>query len=107
MSQPKGRRSGRPAGWEPVAEWYDSWMGAEGGDHHRNIAIPTVLELAQIRPREKILDIGAGQGVLAPAVNQAEGIYTGIDVSERLLSIARKRHGQQGRFLLGDARKLD
>jgi ubiquinone/menaquinone biosynthesis C-methylase UbiE len=102
----KPRRNQRPAGWEPVADWYDSWMGAEGGEHHRTIAIPTVLELAKIRPGEKILDVGAGQGVLAPAVHRTGGDYTGVDVSERLLQMARKRHGHPARFLLGDARKL-
>ncbi len=102
----KQRRNHRPAGWEPVADWYDGWMGAEGGDHHRNVAIPTVLKLADIRPGERVLDVGAGQGVLAPVVVRAGGDYTGVDVSERLLHIARKRHGHPGHFLLGDARKL-
>jgi ubiquinone/menaquinone biosynthesis C-methylase UbiE len=102
----KFKRNQRPAGWEPVADWYDGWMGAEGGDYHREVAIPAVLKLADIRPGERLLDVGAGQGVLAQHVIQAGGDYTGVDVSERLLQLARKRHGQRGRFILGDARKL-
>ena len=102
----KHRHYHRPAGWNPVAAWYDSWMGEDGGEYHREIAIPAVLELADIQPGERILDVGAGQGVLTPAVARAGGVYTGVDVSERLLGLARKRHGHLGRFLLGDARKL-
>jgi SAM-dependent methyltransferase len=105
MSQ-KQKRNRSPAGWNPVAAWYDGWMGAEGGQHHREVAIPTVLQLANMQPGQRILDVGAGQGVLAPHIAGAGADYTGVDVSERLLSIARKRHGHLGRFLLGDARKL-
>ena len=58
------------------------------------------------QPHEKILDVGAGQGVLAPFIARAQALYTGIDVSTKLLRFARKYHGHQGKFLLRDARKL-
>src|SRR6185369_3524259 len=73
---------------------------------HREIAIPTVMRLADIHPGEQVLDVGAGQGVLAPLVARAGGVYTGVDVSDKLLQLARKRHGQDGRFISGDARYL-
>ena len=101
-----GRPSKRPAGWNPVANWYDGWMGQDGSDHHRNIAIPAVLQLADISPGHQVLDVGAGQGVLAPAVNETGAVYTGVDIAERLVKIARRRHGGLGRFILGDARSL-
>jgi len=100
------KRPALPAGWDAVAAWYDGWMGAEGGEHHRGVAIPAVLALAAIQPGEHVLDVGAGQGVLAPHIARAGGVYTGVDVSKRLLRLARQRHTSLGRFLLGDARKL-
>ncbi|MEO8611005.1 MAG: class I SAM-dependent methyltransferase [Chloroflexota bacterium] len=106
MAHKNKRDQPRPAGWEPVADWYDSWMGADGGDHHREVAIPAVLKLAEIQPGEKILDVGAGQGVLAPSITKLGATYTGVDVSERLLHRARDRHGQHERFILADARRL-
>ncbi len=102
----ENRHKRRPAGWNPVAQWYDSWMGAAGGLYHREVAVPAVMRLADIRPGQRVLDVGAGQGVLAPVIARAGGIYTGIDLSERLLHIARKRHGGSGRFIRGDARKM-
>jgi ubiquinone/menaquinone biosynthesis C-methylase UbiE len=95
-----------PAGWDPIAAWYDGWMGEAGSDHHRKLAIPTVLDLLLPSPGEQILDIGAGQGVLAPYITERRAAYTGIDISPKLLSIARRRHGKKGRFLHGDARYL-
>jgi ubiquinone/menaquinone biosynthesis C-methylase UbiE len=94
-----------------VARWYDGWVGQEGSEHHREVAVPALLELLEPRHGESILDIGAGQGVLAPYVIEAGARYTGLDASPRLVQIARKRHGRAGpgaaaRFLLGDAREL-
>ncbi|HLF90053.1 MAG TPA: class I SAM-dependent methyltransferase [Anaerolineales bacterium] len=92
--------------WEPLARWYDGWVGKDGSKHHRNLAIPAVLDLLAPQPGEQILDLGAGTGVLAPFVAQAGAKYTGIDISEKLLQFARQHHGNQGRFLHGDARLL-
>ncbi len=92
--------------WDPVADWYNGWVGEEGSEHHRRLAIPAVMELLEPQTGEKILDIGAGQGVLAPFIAAAGARYTGVDASPRLLQHARRRHGSQGRFLAGDARRL-
>ncbi|TME79832.1 MAG: class I SAM-dependent methyltransferase [Chloroflexi bacterium] len=77
--------------WEHVASWYDGWVGHSGSRYHQALAIPALLELLEPQPREEVLDIGR---------------YTGIDASVRLISIARRQHGREGRFLVGDARRL-
>src|SRR3989442_13688477 len=81
-------------------------MGARAGGPRRWFAVPAVLELLELRPGESLLDIGAGQGVLAPHAAAAGANYTGVDASERLIRLARRRHGRCGRFLIGDARRL-
>lgn len=68
--------------------------------------VPVALELLDPRDGEDILDIGAGQGVLAPAITKVGGRYTGVDASPRLIDAARRRHGRRGRFVVGDARRL-
>ena len=104
------RRPAQPAAstsWDPLAAWYDGWVGAGGSEYHRAVAIPAVLGLLDPQPGEDILDVGAGQGVLAPAMARAGARYTGLDASPRLIQMARRRHGKLGRFLVGDARNLD
>jgi ubiquinone/menaquinone biosynthesis C-methylase UbiE len=100
------RRPAAPTSWDALAQWYDGWMGEEGSLHHRAVAVPALLALLDARPGEQILDVGAGQGVLAPSIAAAGARYTGVDAGPRLLAIARRRHGSRGRFLLGDARNL-
>jgi SAM-dependent methyltransferase len=108
---PKNRRkqfnkSPPRTSWDPVADWYAGWTGKDGSKHHRQLAIPAVLELLNPQPGTKVLEIGAGHGLLAPHIAKAGAKYTGVDVSEKLLRLARKHYGNQGKFILGDARNL-
>lgn len=98
----------RPASrsWDPVADWYTGWVGADGSDHHRRLAIPALLDLLRPAPGEHVLDIGCGPGVLAPRIASAGARYTGVDASRRLVRFARRHHGADGRFLVGDATRL-
>ncbi|WP_201391630.1 class I SAM-dependent methyltransferase [Ktedonobacter sp. SOSP1-85] len=93
--------------WDAHTEWYDGWVGKDGSTLHRELAIPATLELLAPRRGERILDIGAGQGVLAPHITRAGASYVGIDASTRLLQRARAHHGRIGTFLQGDASRLD
>jgi len=103
---PATRRSAASTSWDPLAHWYNGWVGEGGSEHHRLVAIPTVMRLLELRPGEQVLDIGAGQGVLAPDIARAGGGYAGVDASPRLVDLARKHHASEGRFMVGDARKL-
>ena len=92
--------------WDRQATWYDGWVGGQGSRYHQRIVLPVGLDLLDPREGEEILDIGSGQGVLAPKVVRAGARYTGIDASPRLIEAAKRRHGRAGRFLVGDARRL-
>jgi SAM-dependent methyltransferase len=91
-----------------VATWYDGWVGDRGSTYHRELAIPAVLELLDPRPGDEILDVGGGQGVLAPYLVEAGAAVTVVDASRRLIAAARRRHAalRGVRFVEGDARRL-
>jgi SAM-dependent methyltransferase len=120
-STPGRRRPARPApqrsraprrpppgetSWDQVATWYDGWVGDQGSRYHQALAVPAAMDLLVPRRGEDVLEIGAGQGVLAPRVVSAGARYTGVDASGKLIDSARRRHGRAGRFLVGDARRL-
>jgi len=104
---PSRRAPAASSSWDRQATWYDGWVGGQGSRYHQRIVVPLALELLDPRPDEEILDIGGGQGVLAPAIARAGARYTGVDASPRLIDAARRRHGRAGRFLVGDARTLN
>lgn len=101
QAQPSGSRS-----WDPVADWYAGWVGADGSEHHRRLAIPALLDLLRPAAGEHVLDVGCGPGVLAPHVTAAGARYTGVDASRKLVAFARRHHGAPGRFVVGDATRL-
>ena len=80
-------------------------MGQQGGDYHRQVVIPALLHLLEPEAGEAVLDIGAGQGVLAPYLQNVGMAYVGLEASLKLVRRARKRH-RQARFVQGDARAL-
>ncbi len=102
------RGAGSETSWERVATWYDGWVGDRGSAYHRELAIPAVLDLLQPEPDEAILDVGGGQGVLAPYVTDAGAHVTVVDASAKLIAAAKRRHRslRNARFLVGDARRL-
>ena len=102
-------RQGRPrraTGWDDAADWYVGWVGEFGSEHHRRIAIPAALELLDVRPSERVLDVGCGHGVLARPLLEAGAVYTGVDASPRLIAAAQRSYGRNGRFIVGDATRL-
>jgi ubiquinone/menaquinone biosynthesis C-methylase UbiE len=108
--RPGPRRSAAPreTSWERVAGWYDGWVGEHGSAYHRELAIPALLDLLQPQAGESILDVGGGQGVLAPYLVDAGASVTVVDASAQLISAAKRRHGRLrgARFVVGDARRL-
>jgi SAM-dependent methyltransferase len=103
----RGRSPRADFGWDHVAGWYDGWVGQRGSTYHQRLAIPAALELFEPQAGEAILDVGAGQGVLAPFILERGARYTGVDVSPALMERARQRRSPAARFLVGDARRLD
>jgi SAM-dependent methyltransferase len=98
--------SGQRTSWEPIAQWYDGWVGPQGSDHHQKMALPMIDELLTLPKNSSLLDVGCGQGVLAPHLADRHYTYLGIDASQSLIELANKRHGKLGTFFFADATKV-
>lgn len=88
------KRSFRPAAkkdtsWEKSAGWYDRIIGSQGSDLYQRVVIPRALALLGPQPRERILDVGCGQGVFSRAMAAAGARVTGVDLSRSLILRAR------------------
>jgi ubiquinone/menaquinone biosynthesis C-methylase UbiE len=87
--------------FDRVAADYDNWAGAQ----HGRVAAKLV-ELAAPKKGEHALDVGTGTGLVAHLVAPlvSPGTVIGIDLSERMLSIARSKKSSDRR--VGSIRKL-
>lgn len=89
-----GKKQEEERGWDGVAGWYDKLVGADGSDYHRNVILPGVMELLEIRKGEEVVDVCCGQGVLVKHLLEAgAGRIHGVDASAKLIAAARQRHG--------------
>ena len=67
--------------------------------------------MSSIKPKNKILDIGCGNAFILPFVLKKGAYYVGIDLSEKLIEIARKKYikeAEEGKanFFVGQATNL-
>jgi ubiquinone/menaquinone biosynthesis C-methylase UbiE len=89
--------------FDRIAPVYDSWAG---GQHARVAA--RLVELAAPQRGEHALDVGTGTGLVAHLVapRVRPGSVIGIDLSDRMLSIARAKAGKNMQFLGMAAERL-
>jgi demethylmenaquinone methyltransferase/2-methoxy-6-polyprenyl-1,4-benzoquinol methylase/phosphoethanolamine N-methyltransferase len=83
------------------ARWYD--LGSKLLSFGRDKAIRTkALELAAIRPGEKVLDVGCGTGTLAIAASDLTGEageVHGVDPSPEMIEVAQRKAAGSGRHV--------
>jgi len=82
--------------FDQIAADYETW--AEG--LHRRVAT-RLAEVAQPKKGEHVLDVGTGTGLVAHeiAARVKPGTVIGIDLSDRMLSIARAKKSANTQFL--------
>ena len=74
--------------WGDVADWYDDLVGDSGSEYHREVVVPGVLRLLDIRAGEKVIDLACGQGVLCRILQARGAEVTGIDAADALIRAA-------------------
>ena len=87
-------------GWERVADKYDSvWSSLT------RQFIPHLISAAKVSPGMSVLDVACGPGYVSAAMKELGAVPTGIDFSEKMITIA-KTMAPDISFLQGDAQEL-
>jgi len=88
------------AGWERVAQKYDSvWSSLT------RQFIPHLISAAEVSPGMSVLDVACGPGYVSAAAKQLGAVPTGIDFSENMVAIAKQMFPDIP-FVQGDAQDL-
>ena len=82
--------------FDRIAPAYDAWAG---GQHGRVAA--RLMDLAAPQKNEQVLDVATGTGLVAHLVAPRvdPGLVFGIDLSEQMLSIARREKAKNVQFV--------
>ncbi len=91
--------------WEGVNAWYHKSVGKEGHYYHKNVILPKLIPLLQLKEESSLLDVGCGQGILARHLPKGLD-YLGIDLSASLIKEAIQLNKDRSKeFLHHDATK--
>ncbi len=90
--------------YEKTGSSYDTWSG---GVHAK--AAARLAELATVNPGERALDVGCGTGLVTRrlgALRTEGGLVVGVDISRRLLTMARTDGGDMPLYVRMRAEQL-
>ncbi|MDO8516155.1 MAG: methyltransferase domain-containing protein [bacterium] len=91
--------------WEFSAEWYDDLLKGEG-TYQKELILPNLLRLMDIKKGETVLDLACGQGFFTREFMNLGAHAIGVDSSRTLIELARKSAPKID-FYLSKAHSLD
>jgi len=101
-----GKKSKTPStSWSPVAKWYDETVELEGS-YQRELILPNLLRLMEIKNDERILDLACGQGFFSRAFAGAGAEVIGADISKDLIKIAAEKSEKEILYHIAPAHSL-
>ena len=97
------------APFDEIADWYDEAIKSGPQSLVHDLVVPAVFDLVGNIEGQKICDLACGQGVIARQLTEQGAEVVGVDLSEKLLDIARRYEQEKPRrihYKLGDAQVL-
>ncbi len=94
--------------WERLAETYEGFR-EEPGTYNELVEIPAMLSLIGDAKGKAVLDAGCGCGYYSILLAKKGAIVTGIDISEKMIEIAKKKAAEASvrcQFLVCDMQDL-
>ena len=77
--------------WNATAQVWDEKMGDKGNDFHKYLVRPSIEKLLELKPGQRILDIGCGNGLTTRRLASSGANVLGIDFASEMINNARKR----------------
>lgn len=92
--------------WGNVAVWYDEMLEEKENTYQKNIILPNILRLADIKKGETILDLACGTGFFAREFFKKGARVIGVDISPELIEIAKKNSPKEISYFVSPADRL-
>jgi ubiquinone/menaquinone biosynthesis C-methylase UbiE len=92
--------------WNRVAGWYDNLLAGEG-TYQKDLILPNLLRLMELKRGETVLDLACGSGFFAREFAKHGVSVVGADASQQLIEMARAEKISNAKFYVSKADKLD
>lgn len=77
--------------WDNVAKWYDGMLQGEG-TYQKELILPNLLRIMDIRRGDMVLDLACGQGFFSQEFARKGAHVIGVDASQALISLAKNQN---------------
>ena len=74
--------------WGKVAEWYSDLLQKEEGTYQKDLILPNLIRLMDIKKGEVVLDLACGQGFFSREFLKTGAKVIGVDVARELIHLA-------------------
>lgn len=74
--------------WGGVADWYNDLLAQEG-TYQKEVILPNLLRLLQLKKKELVVDIGCGTGFFSRAIAKEGAQVIGLDLGKELIAKAK------------------
>ncbi len=88
---PRSTMKKKVTSWGKVADWYDELLQKEDGTYQKELILPNLLRLLELKKGEAVLDLACGQGFFSREFARAGANVTGVDISTELITIAKTK----------------
>lgn len=92
--------------WEKTADWYDALLTDAKGTYHKEVILPNLIRLMNIKKGQAVLDLACGQGFFSVAFASAGAKVTGVDLSAKLIELAKKNSTKGVEYFVSSADQL-
>lgn len=91
--------------WSKSAQWYDELLG-QAGTYQKELILPNLLRLMNLKKGERVLDLACGQGFFAREFFKTGANVIATDISKELISLAQKNSPKNIEFHVAPAHDL-
>ncbi len=93
--------------WGGVAGWYDEMLENKEGTYQKEVILPNLFRILDVKKDEVILDIACGQGFFSRAIAEKGAKVIGSDIAKELIGIAKLHSPQSITFHIAPSDKLE
>ncbi len=92
--------------WGSVASWYQKMIN-DSNSYQNKVILPEVLSSLDIKPHQKILDLGCGVGFFCQKYFEKGAEVKGVDIGSELIDIAKKETDPKISYKVSKAENID
>ena len=101
------KKKNQTTSWGGVAEWYSSYLETTEDSYQKQVILPNLLRVLNLKEGTHVIDIACGQGFFSREFASAGAEVVGSDIAQPLITQAKKLSPKTIRYYVAPADNLN